>query len=108
MALLDKQDISLSGTILTYSSAETDGDTFRNDRNTNLYIKNTSDGSRTVTIVAQRKCNQGFLHEQDITLDAGEEKVVADIEPGRFNDEDGIAHLSYDDESGVEVAVARN
>jgi hypothetical protein len=107
MAEITRQNLSLSGTSLNYVSASDGGDYFRNNDSTNLFIKNTDASSLTVTIFAQRQCNHGFLHDQEITVAAGEEVVISEMETSRFNDENGDVQIDYNDYTLAEVAVVR-
>lgn len=107
MSEITRQDLTLSGTTLNYVTASDGGDYFRNNDKTNLYIKNTGASELTVTISAQHQCNHGFTHDQEITVAAGEEVVVSEMETSRFNDENGDVQIDYNDYTLAEVAVAR-
>lgn len=108
MAELDVQDATLDGITLDYVSADSEGDTFRVTSDTRIFLKNTGSSEAEVTLVAQKECNQGHLHDKEYDLDDSEEIVISNIEPSRFKDEDGLAHLDYSDATDVEVAVVRD
>jgi hypothetical protein len=106
MADLTIHDINLDGVELTYVSADEEGDTFRNNGNMILFVKNTDAvDSHTVTLVAQKECNHGYLHDAEIEVSASEVAIIRDIEKGRFNDDDGKVHISYDAYTNFEIAV---
>ena len=108
MAELTAQEITLEGTQLSFTVASSE-DTFKNDGKRKLFLKNTDSTSHDVTIVAQKKCNHGFLHDQTISVPASSEVVVSNIENGRFNDENGMVHLTYGgNEAMFEVAVTKD
>ncbi|MFW6015305.1 MAG: hypothetical protein ACOCRK_02645 [bacterium] len=107
MASLSIQDIDLDGVELTYTTATTE-DTFNNNYdNIILFLKNTDTSTHTATLVAQKECNQGFLHDQEIDVSAEEVRIITDIDSSRFNDENNEVHITYDDDTMFEVAVGR-
>ncbi|MGM0409460.1 MAG: hypothetical protein ACQEQF_01755 [Bacillota bacterium] len=108
MAELDVQNANLDGSELTYTAASAE-DTFNNNSNDiELLLKNSDTASHTVTIVAQKDCNHGFLHDEEIEVSADSTFVVRDIERSRFNDDQGQVHITYGgDETNFEVAVVK-
>ncbi|MFP4017693.1 MAG: hypothetical protein ACOC5T_01155 [Elusimicrobiota bacterium] len=108
MAEIDVKNVTLDGLELEYTAASSE-DTFANSSdNTRLYLKNSDTSSRTATIVAQKECNHGELHDQEVEVPGETTVVVEDIESARFNDENGKVHITYDgDEGDFEVAVTR-
>lgn len=90
-----------------YVAAEVGGDTFDNKGRTGLYVENTSGGSITLTIVAARRCNHGFLHNAVIAVADGFEGFVATrLENTRFSDDSGVVSLTYS-AVGLNVAAVR-
>ena len=86
-----------------------DGDTFVNDGRTGVYIKNTTGSSKTVTVVAPRKCNNGFNHSAAVVVPTGFAGFIAtELEPGRFNNDQGVVALTYSATgAGLSVAAVR-
>ena len=65
------------------------------------HFKNTDVGARTVTFVAQKKCNAGVLHNAIVTVPAASERFVDDIDPAFFDDGNGRVQLTYDAATGL-------
>ena len=106
MAELQIGKIGLEGFTLNLVSADSGGDSFRNTSNDNvLFLENTGASEVTVTIVAQKKCNHGVLHDKEITVPAGEQVAVADIERSRFNDDNNMVHVTYSDATDILAGV---
>jgi len=91
---LDVETIGIGGddheTFLTptfQTIDETNGNTFVNDGNTLLYIKN-SDGASafTATIASERDCTQGYNHPVVVEVPLSSELVVGAFQVYRFND----------------------
>lgn len=83
------------------------GDVFKNDGATGLYVENSSGGSITVTAVAARRCNHGFLHDAAIVVPNLFEGFVAlEFENERFSSDSGIVSLTYS-ATGLNVAAVR-
>jgi hypothetical protein len=105
MADLTIQRLAQAGLKATYTTASAGGDTFSNDGNTWLHIKNGGASSITVTIDSKTPCNQGFDHDLTITILAGEDKYSPRLEQSRFNDATGKVAVSYSAATSVTVAA---
>jgi hypothetical protein len=105
MAQLNVQNISLSGLEETLAAADAAGDTFRNNEKTVLVVNNGSAAVITVTIKAQRKCDQGFLHDQAVNVAAGKKLRMGPFPANRFNDQANNAKVEYSAAAGVTVAT---
>lgn len=106
MATLSIQDFDLAGGALTYTSAEAGGDNFDWSKdNRALLVKNGDASSHDVTLVAQRPCKFGVLHDKVVTVPAGETYVIDDIDRRFQNPDDGMASVTYDAVTSVSVAI---
>jgi len=97
---------SLEGLDPTHNSANADGNFFQNSGKEILIIKNGDASAHTATIASADDCNQGFTHNVEITVPAGEERVVGPFKQKRFNTS-GQASITYDDVTSVTVAVVQ-
>ena len=107
MAELSVQKITSDGITPTYSACDAAGDTFVNDGDTFIYVKNGDTVDHIVTVTAERKCNFGFLHDLSVTIPAGGEKIIGPFLPDRFNTEAEKAVLSYDAVTSMTIAVLK-
>lgn len=74
------------------------GDTFTNDGNTFLWVSNGSGGALTVTVNAQKNCDQGFDHDVAISVGAGADIMMGPFPKSIFNGASNKASITY---SGV-------
>lgn len=87
MAELVVQKISNTGLKPTFSSTDTDGDTFLNDGEVFLHIKNNNASLQsTVTVTARTVCSHGSLHNISISIPPNEERQIGPFPVDRFND----------------------
>ena len=106
MAELTVQNVSVGASLTPeFTAAASGGDSFANTGKILLYIKNEAVASRTVTIASQVECNQGETHNVVVTVPASSEEMVGFFSINRFNDSDGEAQITYDDEADVTVAA---
>lgn len=90
-----------------FVAAAVGGDSFPNAGKTGLYVKNASGSSKTLTIVAPRKCDHGFTHSAVIVIPDGHADFVAkELENDRFSDDAGMVSLTYS-AVGLSVAAVR-
>jgi len=85
------------------------GDTFANDGNTFLHVKNANAGTCTVTIASQKPCDQGGTHPNVVVVAAttGDE-MIGPFNPARFNDASGnVVVTTYSVTTSVSVAAVR-
>ncbi|BCJ86452.1 hypothetical protein [Effusibacillus dendaii] len=105
MAVLNVQDITASGITPSYTAAAAAGDSFANDGQTMLHVKNGDTAAHTVTIKSARQCNQGFTHDLTVSVAAGSDKMIGPFSRDRFNDDNGRVQITYDAVTGMTVAV---
>lgn len=107
MALLNVQQVDLTGVKPTFNTCNAAGDTFYNNGQTYIHIKNGDTSSKTVTVLSPGKCNQGFQHDLSITIPANEERVVGFFIPtGRFNTDEKVS-LTYSAVTSLTIAILR-
>ena len=86
---------------------DVNGDVFPNQPGVGLYARNDTVSAITLTHVAQRRCDHGFLHDAAVVVPAGFEGFVADeFENDRFSDDSGNAHITYSG-PGLDIAAVR-
>ena len=106
MATLTKTTVVQSGVDNpTKESCASGGDVFDNDGSTLIMVKNDDSGSHDVTINSIAACDQGFDHNEVITVAAAEEKIVGPFPKRRFNSPAGQVAVTYDDETGMSISV---
>jgi hypothetical protein len=79
VAVIAIQTIDLDGEGADYAAA-VGPDTFVNDGRTFLHVKNTNAATRDVTIDSTKLCDQGFDHNQVVTIPA----TTGDVMIGPF------------------------
>jgi hypothetical protein len=108
MAALTLVSGTSSGAAAVAASAGVAGDSFPYPSNgITLEIKNAAGTGRTLTIVGQRACNQGVVHDRTVTIGAGLTRHVR-IEGEQFRDSSGLVQLTYDDNTSVTVLAWSN
>lgn len=105
MAQLTVQKLGTAGVSPTFAAADAAGDKFANNGRQFIVVQNGSATSVTVTINSQRKCDQGFDHDLEVSVDASGEKWIGPFEPNRFNDGDGNVNVAYSAVTSVTVAA---
>jgi hypothetical protein len=105
MAQLTVISANLSGKSLTETAASSGGDTFANNGQTLFKVTNGGTASITVTVNSQKLCNFGFDHNLDVTVAAGEEKVIGSFDRPRFNDDSGNVSITYSAVTSVTVCA---
>lgn len=105
MAVLTVQDMTTSGLEVVFVAAGVAGDSFMNDGNTFLRVKNGDVSDKTVTIASPINCNQGFTHNVAIVVTAGEERDIGPFLRNRFNDDTGKVNITYSAITSVTVAA---
>lgn len=101
--MISVQKPGLGGVVTFAAAAATD--TFPNDGNTVLIVKNDSAADITVTIDSARPCNYGFDHDVSVTVPAGGERVIGPFPRNRFNDNNSQVAVSFSDTLSVTVAA---
>jgi len=105
MAELSVQQTGLTGLSPVFSAADVGGDTFVNDGRTVLYVQNGGAVDTTVTVDSPTPCNYGYEHDVQVTVPAGEERVIGPFRQDRFNDDNGRAAVAYSEVTLVTVAA---
>jgi hypothetical protein len=109
MALLTPQQVAVTGTKLTYTAADSGGDTIASPgggSTTVLKVKNGDASAKTVTLVRPGSSYGQANPDVSKSIPAGEEHEF--VVPAAFADPaDGLVHVSYSAVTSVTVAVAR-
>ncbi len=105
MAQLTVQKVVPAGLGPTYQAAAGGGDTFLNDGQTMLHVKNTSGGAITVTVNSIAACDQGFDHDVVVSVPATTgDRMIGPFPTGRFNDANGLVSITYSGVTNLTVA----
>lgn len=107
MGMLNVIDVNPAGAVIVFAPADVAGDEFVNDGDTTIHVK-TGATPTTVTIKAQRKCDQGYLHDVSMDVLANSEKAFGPFPPNRFNKADALTEIEYTDATDVLVAATSN
>lgn len=108
MAVLTVQAPPAIGTsqALAYA-AVTAADTIpSNDGKTWLHVKNGGGSTDTVTITAQVKCSQGFLHNATVAVPTVSDAMIGPF-PAYFNDANGNVQIAHSFITTVTSAAIR-
>ncbi len=105
MADLGIQTIKTSGLKPVLTAATAGGDTFTNNGNTFIHVKNAGASAVTVTFKALRKCSQGGLHDVVVSVPAAEERQIGPFQPGVYNDSTKKAKITYSAVASVTVGA---
>ena len=104
---LTVQEISLDGLTPTFSAADANGNYFSGSGKEFVYVKNGGSSAITVTIASQQPCNQGEIHNVEVSVAASGEAMIGPLPEARFEDSSGHINISYSDVTSVTVAVIR-
>lgn len=105
MAILNVQKITQAGIIPSFGAATAGGDVFDNGGEAYVHAKNGDTSDKTVTITAQSPCDQGFLHDINVTVSAGGEEILGPFPPHFYNDQNGQVNVSYDNTTSLTLAI---
>ena len=109
MATLTAQQISKAGVIPTYATAAAGGDQVIINPKTVLHIKNAAAGGTVVvTFNSQTACDQGFDHDETVSIADGAEKFIGPFDPKRYADANGFMLITYDEVTGLTIAAFEN
>ncbi len=91
----------------TLVAAAGGGDSFPNTGVEQFRVRNADASSKTVTFVAQNAvgCPAGVLHNIVLTVPAGAEQTVRNLDMARFNDANGRVQVTYSAVTSVTVGV---
>lgn len=95
MANLTVAKFSVVGVGPTFVAAAAGGDTFYNNGQTYLVVKNSSGASINVTVDSKKQCSHGFDHDLVTAVAAGATKQIGPFPTDRYNDDNGYASVSY-------------
>lgn len=104
-AALTVQTVSKAGITPSYVSAESDGNSFTNEGDVLLQVKN--GGSEiTVTVQTPTKVDGVDIAELTVTIPATSgDKMIGPFSPTVFNQSAGIVYVDYSGVSSVTVAA---
>lgn len=91
---LTVQTITRSGTVVTLAAANAGGNTFANDGNTYLHVKNGSASPITVTIDFPGTVDDLVVTDRAVTVTNATEKVIGPFPPGLYNTA-GEVYVTY-------------
>lgn len=109
MAVLTVQQVALTGLTPAYAAATAGGDSFSNDGEVMLHVKNTNGAARTVTVTSQKPATPGLAPSNNVVvvpLTVGD-KMIGPFDPTVWNDTNGLVQVTYSAETGVTVAAIR-
>lgn len=105
MALINAQTMVKTGLQPVYSAVSA-SDTFVNDRQVFLHVKNANAVTCNVTIVAKATCNQGVLHDIVVNIPTAGDKMIGPIDPGIYTDPNtGLTTVNYSVTASVTAAI---
>lgn len=89
---------------LTYTAASAGGDTIAGGsaQRTTLFVRNASGSSITLTITAVNACDQGFLHNVQVTCAVGDTEVYL---PPNCETASGSFGITYSSSTSITVAA---
>lgn len=104
MATITVQTLSRSGAVPTYAAA-TSSDKFFNTGKEWVEVINGDSSSTTVTITSVGGCDQGFTHNETVTVAAGATKKIGPFPVARFNDDSGFVTIAFSNITSVTRGV---
>lgn len=104
MATLAVQEITLAGVDPTLAAAAGGGDDFPNTGREYFDVNNGSGVAINVTFDAVRQCNQGFDHDEVVSVGAGQRRRIGPFPPSRFGPSVAV---SYSGVTSLTVAAVR-
>ena len=102
---LTVQKPGIAGLTPTYSAADATGNTFPNDGNTIVHIKNGGGSSITVTLPTPGKVAGVDIADPTVSIGAGAEKFIGPFDPRAFAQSDGSVLVNYSGVTTVTVAA---
>lgn len=104
MAQLTVEKIGISGLAVTMQTANSGGDSFKNDGKTRVLLENSS-GGNTVTF-ATPKVEAGLaIADPAIAVASGGKTLVGPFPPDLFNDGSGLVQMTYDTEANLTIGI---
>lgn len=105
MATLTVQTSSRTGLEPSYASCAGGGDEFANTGKQVIHVKNGDASPHVVTIVTQATVDGLAIADRDVTIPAGEERIIGPFPTGFYNDGGGLAQITYDNVTTQTIAV---
>lgn len=110
MALLDVQSSNFKGLTINYNTADASGDSFVNNGQTKLFVKNgATDLKLTIKTQKDSLVVDGYgnidLTDEVLTIAENTEQIIGFFPVARFNTVEGFVEIEYDDASNVEIGV---
>lgn len=106
MAELTIQNATFEGIAPTFVGADVAGDSFKNFGTVVLHVDNQDTVAKQVTI-ASNPCNFGEIHDVVVSVPASEERIIGTFSKERFNDDNNLVNVTYDDVTSLSVAVIK-
>lgn len=97
-----------AGSALTTTACSGTGvgaDQYANSGKEVLVVTNGGGASITVTRIAQATCSQGVLHNDVVTVPAGQTRYLKPVNPSIFCDDNGMTKLTASASASVTYAV---
>ena len=107
MAALTTQEVTQAGATLSFASCAGGGDTFVNDGNTFLYVKNGSGGALTVTVAAPGTYRGATITAQAVSVGAGSEKCIKPYPPEITQPAAATTAITYSGVTSLTIAVVK-
>jgi len=107
MAALTIQVVDYVTPVVTYEAVSAGGDTFKNDGQTILHIKNADPSQKTVTADRLQLSSTGRDDNEAITVESETERFFGPFPTNRFNDAAGNVALSYSGATGLTIAALK-
>ena len=104
---LSVQDIARSGLSPSYSSAVGDGHSVQNNGRVFIHVKNGDSSSKTITIQTPGTVDGLAVADRDVSIPAGEERMIGPFPPGQYNQSDGDIYVDYSATTSVTIAALR-
>lgn len=106
MAVLTVQTAGFGGLAdVNFVAADAGGDSFLNNGRVIVLVTNADASPKTVTVNSQQLCSQGFDHDIEVIVAAGDTATIGTFPTGRFNDTTGSVLITYSDVTSVTVAA---
>ena len=106
MATLTVNTITRDGVLYAVVAAAAAGDQFANDGRTFLAVYNAhGSASRTVSIDIQQDVDDQDPPDREVTVAAGETRLIGPFPTGIYNDANGRVQITYDSEADLYVGA---
>lgn len=101
---LTLQTVAKTGIVPSYAAANADGNSFANDGNTVIHVKNGSGSSINVTLQTPGTVDDLAVTDRVVAVAAGAEKMIGPFPPGIYN-QSGSVYVDYSDVTTVTVGA---